>query len=320
MPRSTKFGIDWARAWGQLGQTAKGGMPTSPQPPTALLATLAATYVPSTNHAGPVRILAYGDSLTQGCTTIKNCGANSTTYPYAHSVQRLLDSQHPGVVKMTPIGHVGWMASQMATDLAEHLYGLRPDVVIITAGGNDASNIFKANMVDKTHFRLPNQAERDRIIRDIRKLHSIAHAFGAKTIAMGYPDMHCVHVVPNATNELFKFNRRFEMESGADFYVDLPSLMPHAEVMAKGWQAHDRMHYTRAGHLSLGTRVAPKISQALVKWGFYPSDEKAMKALAAAAAASFNDPDVDDDGSDGEGDDEPYDYGDDSETPVKAMM
>ena len=67
-------------------------------------------------------------------------------------------------------------------------------------------------------------------------------------------------------------------------------------------------------------RLAPKISQALVKWGFYPSDEKAMKALAAAAAASFNDPDVDDDGSDGEGDDEPYDYGDDSETPVQAMM
>ena len=101
----------------------------------ALVAALAA--MTATGNT-PTRILAYGDSLTQGCTSVDNGISKRSElppfYPYAETLQHLFDQEQPGRVTIRSLGHIAWRASDMPGDLSRALIetwnGMKPDVVL----------------------------------------------------------------------------------------------------------------------------------------------------------------------------------------------
>lgn len=249
-------------------------MPSVKSPTTALMAALAFPS-PSTPPVGsaPIKVLAYGDSLTRGCSNSIDCNDDSTTYPFARSAQEHLEMHHPGLATITAIGHRGWLASQMAPDLVQQLNKVQPQVVMITAGGNDLFHWFKVNHANESNtstvFKLPDKSAQDEIIGHLKVLHAIAHAAGAKTIAGSYPVLECVAGLgASARRQVLAMNERIFNESGADAHIDLARLLPNDEVKSKGWQSSDKIHFTKVGSRELGLRIAPKLAEVLAKLGW----------------------------------------------------
>ena len=190
--------------------------------------------------------------MTLGCITRFDCGSNSRKSPFASFAHEQLESRYPGAARITSVGHMGWNALQMAPDLQQTLDRLgsaRPDVVLITAGGNDWFHWLANSTSPPT---LPDAARRDQVMADMRALHAVAHRAGSKTIALSYPRLQIVRSLgPLAGHELEEFNQRIKYESGADAFIDLDALLPAAEVKANRWQSSDKVHFTREGNRQL---------------------------------------------------------------------
>ena len=190
-------------------------MPARHQPPAALVAALATATAPDRS---PIRILAYGDSATLVASRVL-IAVKLPEEPFASFAHEQLESRYPGAARITSVGHMGWNASQMAPDLQQTLDRLgsaRPDVVLITAGGNDWFHWLANSTSPPT---LPDAARRDQVMADMRALHAVAHRAGSKTIALSYPRLQIVRSLgPLAGHELEEFNQRIKYERRRRFH------------------------------------------------------------------------------------------------------
>ena len=114
--------------------------PVTPVPPTPTLLPATPTALPSPGSsklpAGPLTIVALGDSLTQGD------GDESGLNGYPARLQKLLETQHPGT-QILNLGKSGWTSADLingvngeAATLPQAL-AAKPNVALLWIGSND---------------------------------------------------------------------------------------------------------------------------------------------------------------------------------------
>lgn len=210
-----------------------------------------------------LRVLCYGDSLTVGWYL-----QGRQYEPYGRSLAEALGAALGGC-EVSVCGHSGHTAEQMvanANKLAiEDVGGLlgkgicrsldeavhRPDLVIIMAGTND----------------IGRNADPQRVLEDLAKLHSFCHSRGVPTVAVAPPP------APKAPKgSAFEASRvRLQsllanwvhITSAAAAFVNPAELIPS---VAGGpcWDP-DGLHLSPAGSKLLGQRLATALAPVLLK-------------------------------------------------------
>jgi lysophospholipase L1-like esterase len=125
--------------------------------------------------SSPVRILAYGDSLTAG---IFNMEEPDQLYPYVPHLQAALKGK--AIVRHR--GLPGWTAQGMVDNLDDSDKGLKG--ILRKAGSNPPVDlaILLAGTNDVGFY-----ADADSICAALVSLHSAAHELGVRTLAVGIP-------------------------------------------------------------------------------------------------------------------------------------
>ena len=259
-------------------------------------------FVNATNLDGvfaasqPLRILAYGDSLTLGCTNGYTCPVHpSSRCPYSRSLQAYFDRvRGPGQVVVDHRGRLGAQVDQMTADLDATLTATPYDVVLIEGGGNDIFHWFMHSPYSVPLIGMPppsqwdRQAgergagalngigwtgavntprqESDRVVRYVKALHAVAHKHGARTVALGIPVT--LWAMRNKGFPAFQsaLTARIRRESGADAYIHVAKLLPFEQLLGNDMVSTDEIHFKCPALLRFGERLAPKLDQALTQW------------------------------------------------------
>ncbi len=204
------------------------------------------------------RILAFGDSLTAGYYR-----SGLSFAPWAPVVQRIVN-----VKAVDHIGLSGWTTDQMAkalddavcNDLAgrkwsglRHRLGIAAsrgapyDCVLVLGGTND----------------LAQQTTAAEIVRNLEKLHRVAHAHGACSVAFSIPPSRAAQHVKwlgalrSEANDAIRAWAEAQPRELVAF-VDGATLVPMAEEDSEFWEP-DGLHMTAKGYEEFGTRMAPLI-------------------------------------------------------------
>lgn len=166
-----QLGPDWqAKVFDFLAKNpyrqAQARLMSSPQtsPPTS-----------SPQQERPLRILAYGDSLTAGFGL-------KPYYPWAPVLANLLTQKLQRPVVAHAHGNPGWTSMQLAnpSELRKavtesmNAHGGRPDLVLVMAGTND-----KGEMTPRDS------------VRALGRIHRFFHSAGATTVALAVPEAFC---------------------------------------------------------------------------------------------------------------------------------
>jgi lysophospholipase L1-like esterase len=206
-----------------------------------------------------IRILAFGDSLTQGETF------KSTHYhPYTHRLRKLLEEHESVKFDIDNAGITGeFVRDQMTTRLPLVLKEKGPyDLIVILGGTND--------LIDFT----PG-GEKD-LFDEIVSLHRTAHEHGAKTLLLTIPESDFIYkdMGKNGTsyikeegeqgriliNEML---RDFARECDDIVLCDLDEKHRHTtlseEDKVKYWD--DGLHYSPEGYDRMGEIIFEKIKQ-----------------------------------------------------------
>ena len=124
-------------------------------------------------QAGPLRVFAYGDSLTAGTSPPLD-----DLYPFAPTLEMAVCSASTESVLVRHRGLPGATAALMLQYADDDQRGLRallrktsPDLAIITAGTND----------------LGWHSDSTPIVQALCGLHELAHVLGVPTLAVGIP-------------------------------------------------------------------------------------------------------------------------------------
>ena len=182
-------------------------------------------------------ILCYGDSLTAGTTGI-------SLFPYAPHLQSALGDE----AKVVHHGLPGWTAWQMLESKGDERVGLQsllrrvePDTVLILAGTND----------------LGRQFPKDVILANIRGLHSLCHAHGVETVAIGIPSSSWMSTdqTANEIRETLNDELRLFCENAEGKARFFP--FPFDFVRnGSNWDS-DGLHFSKEGYKQLGIALAP---------------------------------------------------------------
>lgn len=214
------------------------------------------------------RILAYGDSLTSGYVPCEQCCKKERAgckkcqrTPWADVLRQSLD------IDVVAWGCEGWTTSMHVSAMdkdGERQCGLRSllakaqrdgkpySVVLIMSGSNDLAD---------------EVLEPARIVQNLADLHRAAHAFGARTVALGIPASRGWAELPqlgqrgSAVNlELCHLPWREGNRSGESLFVEAP--LWHTEDSS--FYASDGLHLTADGYEEFGTRLAK--NEALIEF------------------------------------------------------
>lgn len=222
-----------------------------------------------------VQILAFGDSITQGCTNVSvaGCGGDEM-FPYAAFTHETLQQARPGMANVSSVGHWNLYSTEMAQSLRQELAERKPDVVLIMAGGNDMLRWFKANIPKgKQNFSEPDEnttelltRQAEEMVSNIQALHKAAHDVlpNVKTIAVGYPMVELVWKLGDGAVDTWEgLSKRIEYDGGADAFIDFNDILAYDEIEENKYQAEDKVHFTKAGFKQMGVRMAEKLTDVL---------------------------------------------------------
>jgi lysophospholipase L1-like esterase len=191
-------------------------------------------------------ILCFGDSLTAGLTQ-----RGSALCPYSASLKQQL-SDHGGCRRAVIDARVcGETTKEMCKRMRELLqqYGEKIAMVLILRGTNDLGD-------DDLTPRLT--------IGNIQQLHSMVHAYGARTAVLTVPDCteHSTDLVPRPyEQELDEINtalRNFALTSDSMFLVDVAKSLPQDEAHMTLWE-RDGVYLSAKGYEELGNLMAEAI-------------------------------------------------------------
>ena len=206
-----------------------------------------------------VRILAFGDSLTEGHTL-----QLTHFHPYTHRLQELLRGYNKSIsFQLDNFGITGeFVQGQMSARLPKILKDNGPyDLVIILGGSNDLSE-----------FTLGQEKE---LFEEIRNLHLTSHRHGAKTMLLTIPESDYIFEDMGKDNTSYikeqgekgrilvnAMLRSFANETSDDVILcDLAKEHPHStlskEDKSKYWD--DGLHYTPEGYNRMGEIVFDKL-------------------------------------------------------------
>lgn len=201
--------------------------------------------------ASPVRILAFGDSLTAGWTSF----SSGNTAGFAPHLQKALAGHHPKIkAEVSAAGAPGRPASDSLRPLQEQLRAGNVDICLILLGANDLL----------PHFPSPPQRVVDGLIEHLRAVHAAARRANTATVALGLLDHPMVAGQAGGPAALKAINARIEQEVGADAYIDGASLLSAGQ---QGAWSHDSIHLTSEGYAELGKRLSKSLADAILSHG-----------------------------------------------------
>ena len=202
------------------------------------------------------RILAFGDSLTAG---YHNQGMSFA--PWAPLLSRLLGASvcdYVGLSGMRTDQMVEMLDHEAITDVADQTWpGLRRklshaqegyDVVIIMSGTNDVAD------------RQPTQT----VLNSIEALHKVAHAAGARSVAMTIPESLAalrVDWLGRARREANEAIRAWATSQPSELvhFVDAATLVPFTQSGSPRLWEFDGLHMSAAGYATFGRGLAPLV-------------------------------------------------------------
>ena len=203
---------------------------------------------PRRSHSGtrmaskPVRLLAFGDSLTAGWTSFSS-GPKS---PYAPHLERALTA-HSVAAHVTAVGEAGLSASRALPSLRRELAHRGDfDACLILLGANDV-------------LSAPTEPI-DGMLEALRALHVECRSRGLRSIAVGFPD-HPAFAASGlrGSGALAAINDRIRDEADADGFIDPHGMLPRAAH----WSA-DRVHMTAEGYRTFGGALAAPVARLLL--------------------------------------------------------
>ena len=193
--------------------------------------------------ATPVRVLAFGDSLTAGWTSF----SSGPTSPFAPSLQRTLASDHDLTADVKAFGQAGLSAAQALQPLELALCDRGAyDVCLVLLGANDVLTQGP-----------PSRRTLDGLVDHLKLLHETCRGSGLKSVALGMLDHPALHAYEDGDAALARINDRIRQEVGADAFIDpLPLLSASQAAM---WSA-DQVHLTGDGYAALGRALAAPLA------------------------------------------------------------
>ena len=231
-------------------------------------------------QGNPCKILAFGDSLTEGIVFSHN---QVSLHPYTIELERLLSETSES--KKVILRNLG-VSGERALDMPSRLDGyLNHDVnlVIILAGTNDYASTV-AQVHNLTKYEVLNELEKqpaqvstnnlvsnmfDKIYRDILQLHEMCHKKGITTGVVTLPDIkfeeepiYSIHASQRKriNENLRKFS---EKNMGRTVFIDLASHIPYldknAEFRKKYWC--DGLHFTEQGYDKMGMFIYSRLKE-----------------------------------------------------------
>ena len=210
----------------------------------ATLASVAAASVGT-----PLRMLAFGDSLTAGWTSF----SSGATSGYVSVLQRELAEAHKIKADIAQVGHAGLPASGALHSLKSALqahHGI--DICLIWLGANDMLGGGGAAL----------QSPHDATINHLRELHSECRSSGATTVALGMLYHPAIVNAAAGSSGLSAFNHRIRSEVGADHFFDVQAYISPSH--AKSWSS-DQVHLSKSGYADFGRELAPHLAEFLCR-------------------------------------------------------
>ena len=193
-------------------------------------------------NAPPLRILAFGDSLTAGWTSF----GSGPTSPYAPHLEKALKKHHGIKATVEAIGQAGLPASQALRPLKGALAN-RFDAVLILMGAND---VLGGGGI--------TQHGVDTMLTHLRSLHSECRRSGAKCVALGFPDHPAIADKDGGAALLANLNARIGAEAHADAFIDT-----HGFLGQKSLWSSDQIHMTDGGYAVFGAALAAPLAAVL---------------------------------------------------------
>ena len=208
--------------------------------------------LPAALHAvaasSPLRILAFGDSLTAGWTSF----SSGNTPGFGPHLQKALANHHPKVkAEVHTAGAPGRPASQGLQPLQQELASGNIDVCLILLGANDLL----------PYFPVPPEHVVDGLIADLKAVHAAARHARSKTVALGLLDHPMVAGQAGGPAALKAINARIEREVGADAYIDGAALLSAGH---RGAWSNDNIHLTPEGYAELGKHLSKSLAEFLL--------------------------------------------------------
>ena len=214
--------------------------------PAAALAAAAGS-----SSARPLRILAFGDSLTAGWTSF----SSGDTPGFAPHLQRALATHHQLAAEVTAAGAPGRAAAQSLPPLKQELASSSFDAVLLLLGANDLLPFFGGSSPP------PSRAV-DVLVQHLQSLHAAVRASGATSIALSLLDHPMIAHQPGGQATLQAINRRIASEVEADAHVDGEALLKASQHVL--WSS-DQIHLQSEGYAELGRRLATPLAEILLE-------------------------------------------------------
>ena len=202
---------------------------------------------PSVLSGSGLRILCLGDSLTAGY-----CNGGFDEKPYSTTLQEALCGIHEVMVEA--LGFSGWTSEQIlenaeaSPDRMLLRDGVAFDVVIVMAGTNDIAD---------------RRIKIEEITTNLAKMHVMAQATGAQTIAITIPESHAQQALADIGVRWEAANKRIRDlpgivgGMGGDAarvqVIDSTALIRYESN--HNWE-NDGLHMTEEGYAAFGTALA----------------------------------------------------------------
>ena len=195
----------------------------------------------------PLRVFAYGDSLTAGTFEME---APDALFPFAPHLEAALKAMVGDAVVVRHRGLPGWTAGAMLQSIDDDVAGLRgslrricnppASLAIILAGTND----------------LGCKASVDEIVEALLGLHRAAHTVNVPTLAVGIPPSAYQARDTTAAATAAAVNTR--LREWCAIEVDA-TFEPHPVCsydQASGWWSSDGLHLSPEGYRQTGEGLA----------------------------------------------------------------
>jgi lysophospholipase L1-like esterase len=215
----------------------------------AMALTSAATI--ATIATAPIRILAFGDSVTAGWTSFSS-GPTSPFAPHLENALQAAGFQH---VQVQASGEAGLAASHALPKLKRALSHKKFDVCLIYLGANDL-------LGEMARGGAPSIHAVNGVLEHLSSLHATCRHSGALTIALGFLKHPLIASLDGGSAVLKQINARIEEEADADAFIDgLPLLSASISDL---WSS-DRVHCTAHGYETLGENLSTPLVRILQK-------------------------------------------------------
>lgn len=202
---------------------------------------------------GP-RILCYGDSLTAGYTVVSPYTREYEPWAPHLAIALGVSVEHVGMSGWSTRQMLDYQHSSVGTDvcgekhpgLGRLCHGGKFSTVILMAGTNDLG-----------------ERSAEEIFDNLKALHEIAHATGAKTVALSIPQSKATITGPKIVVErrerVNSLLAAYAQDNAKCVYLPMDVEIPWSEG-SPNWEA-DGLHMTKCGYEELARRLAPRLRE-----------------------------------------------------------